>query len=100
MSRDINRIIPNIVSNQQEIPHKDVASLQNEISSLKKSLENIESKLDLALELLNTFIVLIEEDEEEESYLGIDDDENTWVPEESSYEDDTDDEWNSHEDDS
>jgi hypothetical protein len=99
MSRDINRIIPNVVASQQEIHNKDVVSLQSEISSLKKSVENIESKLDLALELLNTFIVLIEEDEEEESYLGIDD-ENTWVPEESSYEDDADDEWNSHEDDS
>lgn len=75
---------------------KDISIIKQDISLIKEQIQNIDSKIDLVLEILNSFTLMVLDDDEddEESYET----DNTWLPEESFYNED--DEWNSHEDES
>lgn len=94
MSRDIDRIISDVIKSQENLDQndhrifKDINNISKDISLLKKELQGINNKIDLILEIMNnlTIMVLDEEEEEKENY------DNQWTPEQ-------DEEWNSYEDD-
>ena len=94
MSRDIDRIITDVIKSQENLDQndhkifKDINNISKDISQLKKELQGINNKIDLILEIMNnlTIMVLDEEEEEKENY------DNQWTPEQ-------DEEWNSYEDD-
>lgn len=70
--------------------NQDVSGLRKEISNVKAELKIIDNKLDLILEMLNSFTLMVLEEEEENED---DDPYNTeWVPEQEE-------EWNDYEDD-
>lgn len=95
MSRDIDRIIGDVIKNQENLDNnndklcKHINNLSKDISSIKKELVGINNKIDLILEIMNNLtIMVLDEDEEdkEEEYNS------EWTPEK-------DEEWNSYEDD-
>lgn len=69
----------------------------NELEILKTNISELNNKIDLILEILNNFTLMVfeEEEDDEDSEYEFDSDQ-TWVPEE----DDEEDDWNNHEDDS
>lgn len=68
----------------------------NELEIIKTNISELNNKIDLILEILNNFTLMVfEEEEDEDSEYEFDSDQ-TWVPEE----DDEEDDWNNHEDDS
>ena len=105
MSRDFNDIYKKIDQSHKDLYKKDTENakdildikkdqdkLLKEISDIKKEVKDIAFKVDVMLEILNSFTVMLEEAEEEEDYNDYDTD-TTWLPNE-------DDEWNNKEDDS
>lgn len=66
----------------------DQSNLIKEVNDIKKQVNDISYKVDLMLEILNNFtIMLSEEEDDEESY----DSDETWVPKEDDFwEDDND----------
>lgn len=103
MSRDFDNIIKKIdqshadMYNQQDNKiFKDINNIDknqektlNEIKDLKKEIKNISFKVDMVLEILNNFTIMLSEESEDE-------DAESWIPEQeedwNSYEDDEDDE--------
>lgn len=74
--------------------NKNDAKILKDISDIKKQIKDIGFKVDLMLEILNNFTIMLAEDDEdlEENY-DIDDPNESWVPkEEEFWEDDEDDE--------
>jgi hypothetical protein len=59
-------------------PNKE--EILSEINSLKKEVNSISSKIDIILDILHSFTIMLEEDEDEleESY----DSDETWLPDE------------------
>jgi seryl-tRNA synthetase len=90
MSRDIN----NLDKNQEKI--------LSEIKDLKKEIKNITFKVDMMLEILNNFTIMLaeEEDHEDEDDDYEFDSGDTWVPNDNDYNYDEDDQWNTDEDES
>lgn len=92
MSRDIDRIIGDIIKHQElidndnNILHKNMNNIYKDIANIKKELTGIDNKIDLILEILNNLTIMVLQEEEEEEYN------NEWTPEQ-------DEEWNSYEDD-
>jgi hypothetical protein len=69
---------------------KDQDKLLKDINEIKKEVRDISYKVDVMLEILNSFTIMLEEEEEfDEDY----DTDQTWVPDE-------DDEWSNKEDES
>lgn len=63
-----------------------------EINGIKRQVNDISYKVDLMLEILNNFTIMLAEEEEEEDEENYDDEE-TWVPKEDDFwENDNDDE--------
>jgi hypothetical protein len=103
MSRDFDDIRKKIDQSHKDLYKKDVENakdicvlkkdqdkLLKDISEIKKEVRDIGYKVDLMLEILNSFTIMLDESEDiEEDY----DTDQTWVPDE-------DDDWNSREDES
>lgn len=99
MSKDIDRIISDVYKKQEELnkfnikSNKDLSIIQKDIDSLKREVKNISSKIDLILDILNNFTLMVLDEEEAKSLLDDEDDyDNGWIPEQNE-------EWNSYEDD-
>lgn len=71
---------------------KDNDKLIKEICEIKKEIKDMAFKIDLMLEILNNFSIMLAEDDEdlEENYEFDNDTDETWVPKEDSWEDDND----------
>jgi hypothetical protein len=99
MSRDIDHIIKDVLKKQDDLfknenlISKDIISLKKDIDNIKKETKAISNKIDLILEILNNFtIMLFDEEQDEYREDDIYDSDTTWLPNQ--------DEWNDHEDDS
>lgn len=102
MSRDFNDPMKKILKNNKEINKisKDIEGLDKEMLLIKKDIDNIKketkeinNKIDLILEILNNFtIMLLDEEQDEYGEEDIYDSDMSWLPDQ--------DEWNNHEDDS
>jgi hypothetical protein len=91
MSKDFDDILREINKSNRELHHMD-NNLSKDIANLKKDLKSINAKIDMVLEILNNFtIMLLDEEEGDDEFEDYDTDQ-TWVPEE--------DDWSNHEDDS
>lgn len=72
---------------------KESSDIKNDIANVKTELKAINNKLDLILEMLNSFTLMVLEEEELEDEEDEEDLYNTeWVPEQ-------DEDWNTDEDD-
>jgi len=73
---------------------KELDSLQKDVDQIKQQVRDISNKIDLMLEILNSFSLMVLEDEEEESDdEDIYDSNDTWVPDEDSWENTEDEEY-------
>lgn len=91
MSKDFDDILREINKSNRELHNMD-NNLSKDIANLKKDLKSINAKIDMVLEILNNFtIMLLDEEEGDDEFEDYDTDQ-TWVPEE--------DDWSNHEDDS
>lgn len=89
ISKDLN----NIDKNQEKI--------LLEIKELKKEIKTIGFKVDMMLEILNNFtIMLAEEEGDDDNDIYEFDSGDTWVPSDSEDEEDAEDDWSSREDES
>lgn len=97
MTKEIENIMKEVIKNNKEI-HGIDTSLSKDISELKKSMKNIESKLNsmdrrlsVVLEILESFTLILEEEEEEkeanESWTPYDNDDEAFQDETSNYDD-------------
>ena len=95
MSKEFDDIIKKIEQSDKSL-FRDITNLEKdhdkiikEISDVKKQVKDISFKVDMMLEILNNFTIMLAEDEEdlEDNY----DSDETWVPkDEDFWEDDTD----------
>ena len=74
---------------------KNQEKVIKDILEIKKQIKDISFKVDLMLEILNNFTIMLAE-EEEDSY----DSDQTWVPEEYEDEDNDEDNWGNSQDES
>jgi|694.fasta_scaffold91686_3 seryl-tRNA synthetase len=88
----ISRDISNIDKNQEKI--------LSEIKDLKKEVKNIGFKVDMMLEILNNFTIMLAEEGEEDEDTYEFDSGDTWVPKDSEDEEDAEDDWSNREDES
>jgi hypothetical protein len=95
MSKDFDDIIKKIDQSDKSL-FRDITNLEKdhdkilkEISDVKKQVKDISFKVDMMLEILNNFTIMLAEDDEdlEDNY----DSDETWVPkDEDFWEDDSD----------
>ena len=83
-------ISPNIV---EVLMSKELDSLQKDVDQIKQQVRDISNKIDLMLEILNSFSLMVLEDEEESDDEDIYDSNDTWVPDEDSWENTDDEEY-------
>ncbi|NBQ16950.1 hypothetical protein EBU24_01395 [bacterium] len=83
MSKDIDNIIKNVISNNKEIHNLD-NHISKDIGDLKKSIKNIhiqiselDEKINQILEIMNTFSIMLAEEEENDDY---DTENHDWTP--------------------
>jgi hypothetical protein len=111
MSKDIDRIMKEVVQSNKEIHNmdkdlsKDIANLQKSVKNIENKLKSMDETLEKLLDILNTITVFIEEADEGELDLNDGDESEDWTPYDErgfSYTDEyeEEDEWNNHEDDS
>ena len=97
MAKDIENIMKEVIKNNKEL-HGIDAGLSKDIVELKKSMKNIESKLNsmdrqlsLVLEILESFTLILDEEEAEqeakESWTPYDNADEAWQDEASTYDD-------------
>ena len=97
MAKDIENIMKEVIKNNKEL-HGIDNGLSKDISELKKSMKNIESKLSsmdrqlsLVLEILESFTLILDEEEAEkeanESWTPYDNADEAWQDETSTYDD-------------
>lgn len=96
MAKEIENIMKEVIKNNKEL-HGIDTSLSKDISDLKKSMKNIESKLNsmdrqlsLVLEILESFTLILDEEEEKEqneSWTPYDNDDEAFQDETSNYDD-------------
>lgn len=99
MTKEIENIMKEVIKNNKEI-HGIDTSLSKDISELKKSMKNIESKLNsidrrlsVVLEILESFTLILDEEEEKEqneSWTPYDNDDEAFQDETGDYDDDED----------
>lgn len=68
---------------------KDQDKILKEINAVKKEVKDIAFKVDMMLEILNNFTIMLAEEEDE---YADDDSDESWIPEQQE-------DWNSYEDD-
>lgn len=96
MAKEIENIMKEVIKNNKEL-HGIDTSLSKDISDLKKSMKNIESKLNsmdrqlsLVLEILESFTLILDEEEEKEqneSWTPYDNDDEAFQDETGTYDD-------------
>jgi len=79
MSREFDDIRKKIEESNDNL-YQDDSEILNEILDIKKEIKNISTKVDLMLDILNNFTILLEEAEDD-----------SWTPEQEES-------WNSYED--
>lgn len=96
MSRDADRIMQNMLKKQEQSA-KSENLIARDIAKIQKDMKALDNKLDLILDILNNFTLMILEENEEEGYLTeddvIDEYDSGWTPEQGE-------EWNDYEDES
>ena len=95
MSRDFDDIRKKIDQSYKDLD-KNQDKILKEITDIKKQVRDIGFKVDMMLEILNNFTIMLSEDDEEleDNY----DTYESWVPDEESYYDE--DNWSDGEDES
>jgi prefoldin subunit 5 len=95
MSKDIDNIIKNVISNNKEIHNldnhisKDIADLKKSIKSIHSQINELDEKINQILEIMNTFSIVLAEDENEE----YDTENHDWTPyDDKNFEEDFEDE--------
>ena len=96
MTKEIENIMKEVIKNNKEL-HGIDTGLSKDISELKKSMKNIESKLNsmdrrlsVVLEILESFTLILEEEEEKEakeSWTPYDNDDEAFQDETGDYDD-------------
>lgn len=83
------------ISKEVDVINKNQDKIIKDIIDIKKQIKDINYKVDLMLEILNNFTVMLTEEEEEdcEDYSSPYDSDQTWVPEDSDENLDDHDEW-------
>ena len=100
MAKDIENIMKEVTKTNKEI-HSIDTTVSKDIVELKKSMKNIESKLNsmdrqlsLVLEILESFTLILDEEEAEqeakENWTPYDNADEAWQDEASTYDDDDD----------
>jgi len=69
---------------------KDHEKIIKEIGDVKKQVKDISFKVDMMLEILNNFTIMLSEEEEDEEEYGVEGDEHWASKEDDFWEDDTD----------
>lgn len=105
MSRDFNDIYKKIDQSHKDLYKKDTQNakdildikkdqdkLLREISDLKKEVKDISFKVDVMLEILNSFTIMLEEESQDDYGQDDDDTDENWLT--------TEDDWSNGEDDS
>lgn len=99
ISKQIDKLSKDISGNDKALTrqivelYKHNTKLAKEISQIKNTIKDIEIKVDAALEILNTFTVMLAEDDEDlEDNYDFDSDQ-TWVPNEEDFWENDDDEF-------
>jgi seryl-tRNA synthetase len=64
---------------------KDHEKIMKEISEVKKQVKDISIKVDLMLEILNNFTIMLAEEEDLEENYDVDDSDESWVPKENNF---------------
>jgi uncharacterized Zn finger protein len=106
MSRDFDDICKKIDQSHKDLYKQDVEMVRDlksigkdnekivkELADVKKQVKDIGTKVDIMLEILNSFTIMLAEDDEdlEENYDFDNDNDETWVPKEDDFwEDDND----------
>ena len=101
MSRDFDEIVKRINQSHKELYKqdseisKDISDLNKnqdkilkDIADIRKQVKDIDNKIDLILEILNNFTLMIEEEDETDEindYLNDYDTDQTWVPDEDDF---------------
>ena len=66
--------------------NKDNEKALKEINEIKKQIKEISIKVDMMLEILNNFTIMLAEDDEDlEEHYDIEDSEESWVPKEDNF---------------
>jgi len=98
MSKEFDDILKKI-NQSDKLFFRDITNLEKdhdkiikEISDVKKQVKDISIKVDMMLEILNNFTIMLAEDDEDlEDNYDLDDSDESWVPkEEDFWEDDND----------
>jgi hypothetical protein len=98
MSKEFDDILKKI-NQSDKLFFRDITNLEKdhdkiikEISEVKKQVKDISTKVDMMLEILNNFTIMLAEDDEDlEDNYDLDDSDESWVPkEEDFWEDDND----------
>lgn len=100
MSKEFDNIIKEINKNHKELYqvdfkitkdisdlNKDVANIKKDISLIKVQLREISNKIDMTLEILNNFTLMLMDEGEQD--LDDYDTDQTWVPNEDDWKTDT-----------
>lgn len=99
MSKDFDDIIKKIDQSDKSLVRdlsnleKDHNKIMKEISDVKKQVKDISTKVDMMLEILNNFTIMLAEDDEdlEENYDFDNDSDESWASKEDDFwEDDND----------
>jgi hypothetical protein len=98
MSKEFDDVIKKI-NQSDKLFFRDITNLEKdhekilkEINDVKKQVKDISTKVDMMLEILNNFTIMLAEDDEDlEDNYDLDDSDESWVPkEEDFWEDDND----------
>jgi hypothetical protein len=99
MSKEFDDVIKKI-NQSDKLFFRDITNLEKdhekiikEINDIKKQVKDISFKVDMILEILNNFTIMLAEDDEdlEDNYDFDNDNDETWVPKEDDFwEDDND----------
>lgn len=89
MSRDFDDIYKKIDQSR----NGENINISKDINDIKKQIYDINNKIDMVLDILNNFTIMLSEDDEDmsENYLDDDNDNESWVPEQEE-------DWESYED--
>ena len=94
MPKDLDDIYKKVDISAKELNSlgKDQDKIHKEVLDLKKQIKDISFKVDAMLEILNNFTIMLAEDDEdlEENYEFDNDNDESWVPKDDFWEDDTD----------
>lgn len=113
MSRDFDDIYKKIDQSHKELYKQDSAisrdmsnidknqeKILSEIKDLKKEVKTIGFKVDMMLEILNNFTIMLAEEVEDDNDTYEFDSGDSWVPNDNEEDEDEEDDWSNREDES